>query len=151
MAEQKIEWPTIMVMDDELAIQNLASRILTNHGFIVLEPRHAVHALQLCKQHQKPIHLLLTDVLMPYMHGYDLATKARALHPEMRVLYMTGYEETHLIERVPAEEDVVVLKKPFSPDELIKKVRLVLDATRWPDARSVDVNIASTASLPGGL
>src|SRR6185436_2009806 len=68
MAEQKIEWPTIMVMDDELAIQNLASRILTNHGFIVLEPRHAVHALQLCKQHQKPIHLLLTDVLMPYMH-----------------------------------------------------------------------------------
>jgi two-component system cell cycle sensor histidine kinase/response regulator CckA len=148
MAEQTPERPTILVIDDESAIQNFACRILTHHGYTVLEPRHAVHALQLCKQHQEPIHLLLTDVLMPYMHGYDLATKARALHPEMRVLYMTGYEETHLIERVPADEDIVVLRKPFSPDELIQKVRLVLEATRWPESRSVEVN---TASLPGEL
>lgn len=148
MAEQNPERPTILVIDDEPAIQRLACRVLTNQGYTVLEPRHAVHALQLCKQHQEPIHLLLTDVLMPYMHGYDLATRACALHPEMRVLYMTGYEETHLIERVPIDEDVVVLRKPFSPDELIKKVRLVLEATRWPEPRSIAVN---TAFLAGEL
>ncbi|MFM8552639.1 MAG: response regulator [Nitrospiraceae bacterium] len=125
-----LQTATILVVDDELAIQQLACRILALHGYTALDPRHAVHAIQLCKQHPEPIHLLLTDVLMPYLHGYDLAAQARAMRPGLRVLFMSGYEDSHLLNRATPGESIMLLKKPFTADELLKKVREALDATR---------------------
>ena len=125
-----IQTATILVVDDEPAIQQLACRILTMHGYRTLDPRHAVHAIQLCKQYQEPIHLLLTDVLMPYLHGYDLAIQARALRPDMRVLFMSGYEDSYLLNRVAPGEAITLLQKPFSADDLLKNVREVLSVSR---------------------
>lgn len=125
-ASTTFQTATILVVDDEPAIQQLSCRILKMHGYTVLDPRHAVHAIQLCKQYQQPIHLLLTDVLMPYLHGYDLAVQARALRPEMRVLFMSGYEDSHLLGRVAPGDTITLLQKPFSADDLLVKVREVL-------------------------
>jgi DNA-binding NtrC family response regulator len=121
-----LQTATILVVDDESSIQQLACRILAMHGYTALDPRHAVHAIQLCKQHPEPIHLLLTDVLMPYLHGYDLATQAKSLRPDIRVLFMSGYEDSHLLTRTAPGESILFLQKPFSADDLLKKVREAL-------------------------
>lgn len=67
---------------------------------------------------------------VPYLHGYDLAIQARALRPDMRVLFMSGYEDSHLLNRVAPGEAITLLQKPFSADDLLKKVREVLSAPR---------------------
>lgn len=120
------EHPTILVVDDEPAIQHLVAAILTGQGFKVLKARHAVHALELCKQHPEPIHLLLTDVLMPQMNGRELASHALALRPQMRVLYISGYEAGILMKGFDLEGEVAFLQKPFSPGALLQKVRDML-------------------------
>jgi DNA-binding NarL/FixJ family response regulator len=66
---------------------------------------------------------------MPYLHGYDLAIQARALRPDIRVLFMSGYEDSHLLNRVAPGEAITLLQKPFSADDLLKKVREVLSAS----------------------
>jgi two-component system cell cycle sensor histidine kinase/response regulator CckA len=113
---------TVLVVDDELAIQQLITAILTSRGYKVLEARHAVHALQLCKQHPGPIDLLLTDILMPHMNGRELATHALAFRPQMRVLYISGYEAGVLMQGFGLEGDVAFLQKPFAPGALLQKV-----------------------------
>lgn len=120
------ESPTILVVDDEPAIQQLIVAILAPQGYKVLEARHAIHALQLCEQHPGPIHLLLTDVLMPYMNGRELVSCALATRPQMRVLYISGYEDGLLIRGLDLEEGVAFLQKPFSPGALLQKVCDVL-------------------------
>jgi len=95
-----------------------------------LETRHAVHALQLCKQYPDPIHLLLTDVLMPHMNGRELATHILAFRPQMRVLYISGYEDGILMQGLGLGEEVAFLQKPFSPSALLQKVRDMLGPSR---------------------
>lgn len=129
---------TILVIDDETEIQQQICRILRGYGYAVLDPRHAVHALQMCKQHSGAIQLMVTDVLMPYMHGYALAVQARALSPGMRVLYISGYEDSHLKTCLAPGEEAVLLRKPFAPDELLRKIRVVLDAPYRPGVQDLD-------------
>jgi len=117
---------TILVVDDEPAIQRLLVAILAPQGYGVLEARHPIHALQLCEHYPDPIHLLLTDVVMPYMNGRELASAALAVRPQMRVLYMSGNEDGLLMQGLDLEEEVFFLQKPFSPSTLLQKVRDVL-------------------------
>jgi DNA-binding NtrC family response regulator len=120
------ESPTILVVDDERAIRELICRVLALHDYTVLEARNVIHALQLCQQYPGPIHLLLTDVLMPFMHGRDLAGHAQVLRPELRVLYISGYDGGLLTQGCRANEEVAFLQKPFGPDALLEKVRDIL-------------------------
>lgn len=113
------EHPTILVVDDEPAIQEFIAAVLGRQGYRVLKARHADHALELCKEHPDPIHLLLTDVVMPQMNGRELATHALAIRPQMRVLYISGNEAGILHE----DDKVALLEKPFSPGALLEKVR----------------------------
>ncbi len=124
-AQSPIESPTILVVDDEPAIQRLIADILRLDGYTVLESRHAFHALQLCQQHPEPIHLLLTDVAMPYLNGRELASRALVLRPRMCVLYVSGYDDS-LLTGFRFNEEVAFLQKPVGPDELLQKVRDVL-------------------------
>jgi CheY-like chemotaxis protein len=85
-------------------------------------------ALTICKQHRSPIHLLLTDMIMPNgLNGSELARYLLAIHPALKVVYMSGYTDNALIERSLLASDAAFLQKPFTPDKLVGKLREVLD------------------------
>lgn len=117
---------TILVVEDEPAMRELLIEILTQAGYQVLVARHGIHALQLCKHHHDPIHLLLTDIFMPYMDGQELATHARTVRPEMRVLYMSGDNQRPLVDGVDQDAALDFVQKPFGLDDLLHKVRACL-------------------------
>lgn len=123
MATEKL---TILVVDDEPAITKLIAAILTPHGYKVLEVQEPLKALELCSQHPETIHLLVTDLLMPRMNGRQLAVHATVLRPQMRVLYISGYESGILMQGFGLEEEVAFLQKPFQSGALLQKVREVL-------------------------
>lgn len=84
-------------------------------------------ALDLAKSHSDPIHLLLTDVVMPEFSGRELAEQLESLRPDMKVLYMSGYTDDTVLQHGIQEEKMPFLQKPFVPDTLVLKVREVLD------------------------
>jgi CheY-like chemotaxis protein len=102
--------------------------ILERNGYAVLEARHGGEALELGEQHVEPIHLLVTDVVMPKMSGHELAERLVGIHPETRVLYMSGYADGPIGQQGVLDPQTAVLQKPFSFEDLAQKVRKVLDA-----------------------
>jgi signal transduction histidine kinase len=118
---------TILLVEDEDAVRELAREVLQAGGYTVLEARHGQQALEIAEAHQGSIALLLTDVVMPGMDGPSLARHLAAIRPGIRLLYVSGYAD-----RVAEGEDGVpaaaLLHKPFSPAVLAAKVREVLDA-----------------------
>ncbi len=118
---------TILVVEDEEKVRKLAVRILQKQGYKVLEASHGNNALVLCKQHKRAIHLILTDVVMPGISGPDLTKRLAPLHPEMKVLYTSGYTDNAIVHHGILEEGINFIQKPFTVDELLRKVREVLD------------------------
>lgn len=117
---------TILVVEDEPDVRSLVVRLLRSMGYWVLEASRADEALMACLRHKGPIHLLLTDVVMPQMSGRDLLDRLRPLRPDVRVLFTSGYTEEALHRRV-MESDTAFLPKPFTEEILARKVREVLD------------------------
>jgi PAS domain S-box-containing protein len=122
---------TVLVVEDEEGVRALARRVLEMRGYTVLEAGHGGEALLLGERRQEPIHLLLTDVVMPRMSGHELANRLAALHPEIKVLYLSGYTDQVIVRHGVLEPGVFLLQKPFSPQALAHKVREVLDAPHW--------------------
>ena len=125
---------TILLVEDEEAVRTLASRILQERGYRVLESASPDDALQIAEHHQEPIALLLTDVVLPKMSGRKIAEHLTLLRPSMKVLYMSGYTDDAIVRSGVLEANTAFLQKPFTPSGLARKVREVLDAA--PDAGS---------------
>jgi CheY-like chemotaxis protein len=125
---------TILVVEDEDAVRGLTCEVLRRRGYRVLEAAHGVDALKVVEGHSAHIDLLLTDVVMPYMNGRDLAAQMATLRPATRVLFVSGYTD-HVAARQELAAGAPFLQKPFTPDVLARKVRGVLDGgtTRSPD------------------
>jgi len=122
-------WETILVVEDEQMVREQARRALRNQGYTVLEAGEGEQARRICAAHSGPIHLLLTDVVMPGgVTGVQLAAELMVLHPEMKILYMSGYTDNAIVHNGILDPGVAFLPKPFSPDDLLSKVREVLDA-----------------------
>lgn len=121
---------TVLVVDDVPDIRSLLSTVLTRAGYSVLVASDAMQARDICTQVSDPIHLLITDVLMPGLNGPALAAHAVAVRPQIRVLYISAYDQGLLMDRLNLDEGTPFLLKPFSPDELLSKVRDVLGASR---------------------
>jgi CheY-like chemotaxis protein len=119
---------TVLLVEDQDAIRDLASEFLKDSGYTILEARDGSEALQVAEQHHGEIDLLLTDVVMPRMGGPELAVRLANLHPQMKVIYMSGYAEYAKDNRKPADWEKVILQKPFALDTLARKVREVLAA-----------------------
>jgi two-component system cell cycle sensor histidine kinase/response regulator CckA len=119
---------TILLVEDAKMVRRMAKEILSTNGYHVLEAANGREALRVSQRSKGPIQLLLTDVVMPGMSGRELAIRLAALHPEMRVLYMSGYTEDTIVHHGVLEEGINFIPKPFSPDGLVLKVREVIDA-----------------------
>jgi PAS domain S-box-containing protein len=117
---------TILLVEDEPMVLELACRVLLECGYTVLKARNGDEALQLCGQHPGPIHLLVTDVIMPEMNGRELAEHIALRHPPIKVLYMSGYTDDVILHHGLLEPGIAFLQKPFTPTVLLQKVRQVL-------------------------
>jgi two-component system cell cycle sensor histidine kinase/response regulator CckA len=118
---------TVLVVEDEAAIRQLASLVLRRAGYEVLVAVDPAEAERIVVSHPGPIHLLLTDVVMPGMRGPDLAERACKNRPDIRVLYMSGYSQDAISHRGVLDAGMELLQKPFTPARLTEKVREVLD------------------------
>jgi len=121
---------TVLLVEDETAVRELFRKGLELRGYIVLAALTPEEALEASRGHSGPIHLLLTDVVMPGMGGLELASRVVALRPEIRVLYMSGYTDEAVVRDGLVADDVDFLQKPFTLEELAAKIRSVLDAAR---------------------
>jgi PAS domain S-box-containing protein len=119
---------TVLLVEDEESVRALVRQVLRGRGYAVLEAGDGARALRVAEIHLRPIHLLLTDVVMPGVGGRELAERLLALHPEARVLFTSGYTDDAVVRHGVLEEEVHFLHKPFSPADLAQKVREVLDA-----------------------
>jgi two-component system, cell cycle sensor histidine kinase and response regulator CckA len=119
---------TILVVEDEEMLRTLISRMLRLSGYKVLTASHGNEALFICEQHQEKIDLLLTDVVMPYMNGHELAARLASSFPAMKVLFMSGYTDDTIVQHGMAEWNLDIVQKPFSANALSTKVRNALDS-----------------------
>jgi PAS domain S-box-containing protein len=118
---------SILLVEDEDSLRELARESLEAAGYTVLEARHGAEALVVSEQHPGPIHLLVTDVIMPHMNGRELTDRMVRVRPDLRVLYMSGYTGEVIREQDLVRPGTAFLPKPFSPDALVRKAREVLD------------------------
>ena len=122
---------TVLVVEDEEAVRALASRVLGQQGYTVVEARNGVEALRLLDEGRVAVDLVLTDVVMPEMSGLELARRLGASRPEVPVLFMSGYTESEKLQPEIRETDAPFLQKPFSTENLALRIREALDrATR---------------------
>jgi CheY-like chemotaxis protein len=119
---------TVLVVEDNENIRALVREILKRHGYHVLEAREVSEAFEICERHPGPIHLLVTDVVMPQMNARELAARLTPLCPGMKVLCMSGYANADLEDMNLLTPDVPFLQKPFTPQTLTRKVRQLLDS-----------------------
>jgi PAS domain S-box-containing protein len=117
----------VLLTEDEPAVRTMTRISLERHGYTVLEAPDGASALALAQRHRGPIHLLLTDVVMPGMGGPALARQIAALRPDVRVLFMSGYTSDIALRHGVTDEGVAYIQKPFTPAALARKVRDTLD------------------------
>jgi two-component system cell cycle sensor histidine kinase/response regulator CckA len=123
---------TILLVEDDALVSSLARDELEERGYAVLAAGSAEEGLGLSASIRGKIHLLLTDIVLPGMNGKELYGRARALQPDLRVLYVSGYTVDAIVHKGVLEKGTAFLAKPFTPDALCAKVREVLDAPPAP-------------------
>jgi two-component system, cell cycle sensor histidine kinase and response regulator CckA len=119
---------TILLVEDEGRVRNLARTILRRYGYTVLDAQSPGDALLMCEQHAGTIHLLLTDVVMPRMSGRQLAERLVPMRPEMKVLYMSGYMNDAVVRDGVQHASMSLIQKPITPEALARKIRALFDA-----------------------
>jgi two-component system, cell cycle sensor histidine kinase and response regulator CckA len=118
---------TILLVEDEQSVRSLTRGLLEHGGYTVLEAETGARAIEIATQHPEPIHLVLTDVVMPGMNGPTLADKILSIHPETKALYASGYSGSFGTQTGLVPAGATLLQKPFSRIALLQKVRRVLD------------------------
>jgi two-component system, cell cycle sensor histidine kinase and response regulator CckA len=119
-------WETILLVEDEAPLRKIAREILEGHGYRVVEAAGVSEAMDIARRLPAPIHLLLTDVVMPGMNGRALAESLVAAHAEMRVLFMSGYTDDAIAHSGVLKSGARLLEKPFTARALLQRVRQAL-------------------------
>ena len=118
---------TVLLVEDDSEVRNLARHILVENGYTVLEAMQGVEALDISRRHQGPIHLLITDVIMPEIGGHELAVQLIKERPGIDVIYISGYTNDAIARHGVLEPGVTFIQKPFSPGVFLQKIRKLLD------------------------
>ena len=119
---------TILLAEDQPEVRSIACAVLRRYGYTVLEASDGDEALEIVRRHRQPIHLLLSDVVMPSMNGPELARLVQAEQPGIRILYASGYTDDAIVRHGVLDPGVAFLQKPFTPSALLRKIREMLDA-----------------------
>jgi CheY-like chemotaxis protein len=120
---------TILLVEDDAGLREFTRIVLESRGgYRVLASESGKRALLFAAQFKGPIHLLLTDVVMPAMNGRKLSEKLARVRPDMKILFMSGYTDDTVVRHGVLEEEMAFLQKPFTPESLLRKVRNALDA-----------------------
>ncbi|MBW2014128.1 MAG: response regulator, partial [Deltaproteobacteria bacterium] len=118
---------TVLLVEDDDMLCRMAQKILETHGYTVLSAHNSDEALKIANYHHDSIHLLLTDLVIPGMNGKELAGRIESILPGIKVLYMSGYTDNAIAHHGVLDRDINFIQKPFSPNDLVQKVREVLD------------------------
>jgi two-component system, cell cycle sensor histidine kinase and response regulator CckA len=118
---------TLLLVEDQTELRELFTQVLRDKGYKVLSASSGPDALQQMAKQNSPVHLLLTDIIMPEMRGNKVAEALAVRFPNMKVIYMSGYTDSALIHSGALPEDMIFLQKPFTPDAMLRKIREVLD------------------------
>ncbi len=118
---------TVLVVEDAAALRCLVCKILGRYGYKVAEARDVQEAIDICTHPDTPIHIMLSDVIMPHMRGPELAKRLEQLRPGLKVLFMSGYTDDGVAQNGILECGAAFLQKPFTPVDLVRKIREVLD------------------------
>jgi signal transduction histidine kinase/ActR/RegA family two-component response regulator len=124
--EKSDNFETVLVVEDEDIVRELVCEVLEDQGYSVLCARDGIEALVLAEEFDGPIHILVTDVIMPNMNGQELAGKLSGLRPDMKILYVSGYSDTDIGDHGVLDPRYELLQKPFTPQTLARKIREVL-------------------------
>jgi CheY-like chemotaxis protein len=119
---------TVLLVEDESVVRTLVRSTLRQRGYVVLEAENGAQALEISSGHKGPIHMLVTDMVMPGMSGRELAQRVAHGRPEMRVLFVSGYTDEVIDQQGLLLPGVGFLQKPFTLDALSRRVREILDA-----------------------
>jgi signal transduction histidine kinase len=119
---------TLLLVEDEAPVRESVRRLLEWHGYTVLEARNGAEALQIYLGNEQAIDLVLTDLIMPEMGGRELVERLRARHPELRVLFMSGYADKLMTSNRAVRMGTAYLEKPFTAELLMQRLREVLEA-----------------------
>jgi CheY-like chemotaxis protein len=118
---------TVLLAEDSDVVRRLLRELLISNGYTLLEARHGLEALEIARNFQGKIDLLVTDMVMPQMSGRELAVQLGPERPEMKILFMSGYTEDAIARHGVLDPGTAFLEKPFTPDSLAQKVRELLD------------------------
>jgi len=113
---------TVLLVEDEESLRRLSREFLENKGYTVLEASNGEEAISICERYEKPIHLMVTDVVMPGMSGRELAAHLQVPRPDMKVLYVSGYTDEAISHHGVLDAGVAFLQKPFTAQDLLRKV-----------------------------
>src|ERR1700694_4355743 len=119
---------TILVLDDEADVRKLVAAMLTSNGYKVLTADNGDNAIKAFRRSKQPVDMLLLDVVSPGLSGPMVAERIGEIQPGLRVLFMSGYDNTNVVQRYVVEKGYALLPKPFTMDQLSKKVREVMDS-----------------------
>ncbi len=151
VARREYSMETILLVEDEPNLRRLTRQYLEIQGYTVLEAVDGASAIQLSNAHPSPIHMLLTDVIMPGINGRELAQRISLQRPNIKVLYMSGYTENVIGHNRMLDAGITLLQKPFTLPALKSKVREVLDQQPLPQEVAMSARIAEQAQINRGL
>jgi two-component system, cell cycle sensor histidine kinase and response regulator CckA len=120
---------TVLLVEDDEQVREFIRNLLTQNGFRVLEASTGAEGLRVAEEHTGEIDLLLSDMLLPELSGFDLALGLQRKHPQMHVLFITGYVEGEIVQKCVSELDASFLDKPFQPHVLLNRVREAVSAS----------------------
>ena len=119
---------TVLLAEDQPSIRTVLREFLESEGYKVLEAQNGNEALEIAKHYIGSIDVLVTDVIMPQVRGLELAKRVTELHPDICVIFMSGYSEDALLEnRFLSQKNTILIQKPFDPEDLAQKIRESLD------------------------
>ena len=118
---------SVLLVEDDLLIRSLVALALTGAGFEVFQTTNGEEALELVEAHpDRPLHLLITDMVMPRIGGNELASRLKAIHPGLRILFCSGHPKENVIQEHWGDETIPFLRKPFTATVLLETIKAVL-------------------------